>query len=335
VKGLSPALGVDDGPTPRVALVATMRDEGPYILEWIAYHRAIGFTDIVICTNDCVDGSPELLDRVHELGIVTHLRNEVGPADKPQLAAYAKAEQLPLLKRAEWAMVLDADEFLNIHVGRGTVCDLLDSAPHATAFLLNWRLFGSSGHVAWIPGFVTERFTRAARLHDPVNRSFKTLFTKIDAYGCKLLPHQPRFAEPERLGELCYVNGAGVPLPRYFWDESAGDFLQSEPQQVSWRLAQINHYNTRAWEDYLVKHCRGGGLNIAWKREASWQAFNKNDEIDLTITSKLTRSRRLFDALLQDSKLRRRHRRCCDLYREHIALLQREPEGGQTSPARH
>jgi hypothetical protein len=104
---------------------------------------------------------------------------------------------------------------------------------------------------------------------------------------------------------------------------------------VSWRLAQINHYNTRAWEDYLVKRCRGGALNIAWKREASWQAFNKNDEIDLTITSKLTRSRRLFDALLQDSKLRRQHRRCCDLYREHIALLQREPEGGQTSPARH
>ena len=35
-----------------------MRDEGPYLLEWVAYHRLIGFTDIVVCSNDCVDGSP-------------------------------------------------------------------------------------------------------------------------------------------------------------------------------------------------------------------------------------------------------------------------------------
>jgi hypothetical protein len=73
----------------RILLVATMRDEGPFILEWVAYHLATGFTDVVICSNGCIDESPALLDRLQELGLITHLVNDCGPADKPQLAARA------------------------------------------------------------------------------------------------------------------------------------------------------------------------------------------------------------------------------------------------------
>ncbi|MBV9200702.1 MAG: glycosyltransferase family 2 protein [Alphaproteobacteria bacterium] len=309
-------------------LAATMRNEGPYILEWVAHHLAIGFTDIVICTNDCVDESPALLDRLQELAPVTHLVNEVGADEKAQLAAYARIEKLPLLRDVVWAMVLDADEFFNIHVGTGSVSDLIDAVPQATAFLINWRIFGSAGHAEWRPGMITERFTKAAGLDDAVNLSFKTLFTKIDAYHCKLLPHQPRFPHETRRSELHYVNGGGMGLPSYFCDESRADFLQSEPDQVSWKLAQINHYNTRSSEDYLVKHQRGGGLNIRWDRDASWAAFNKNDDTDITITSKLPATKAVLSMLLTDDELRRRNQRCCELYRELIAALKH----AQTTP---
>lgn len=306
-------------PGGRFLLVAAMRNEGPFILEWIAYHLAIGFTDFVICTNDCADETPALLDSLQERGLVNHL--PVGPADKAQLAAYARAEELPVIRKADWAMVLDADEFLNIHVGLGRVVDLIDSVPHATAFMINWRLFGNCGHIPWRPGFVTERFTSAARADDPVNLSFKTLFTKLDCYRCRLLPHQPRFPDPARLSELCYVNGAGTVLPRYFCDESRGGFLQSEPDPGFWKLAQVNHYNTRSWDDYVVKHHRGGGLNIPWDLGTSWNIFNKNDETDLTITSKLGPTKAIFAMLMEDGRIRRRHQRCCELYRTHIAAL--------------
>jgi hypothetical protein len=300
-----------------------MRNEGPFILEWVAYHLAIGFSDLVICTNDCIDGSPALLERLQHLAPVTHLPNPVAPGEQPQLSAYARAERLPVVREADWAMVLDADEFLNIHVGQGSLCELIDAVPEATAFLINWRIFGDSGHAEWRPGFVTDRFTRAAGLADPVNLSFKTLFTKLDAYRCKLLPHQPRYPDPARLDELRYVNGAGAILPRYFRDESRADFLQSEPGAVSWKLAQINHYNTRSWEDYLVKHHRGGGLDIRWEREACWRIFNRNDETDRSIADKQPAARAIFRDLLADETVRRLHRRCCALYRAHIAALKR------------
>ena len=55
----------------RIVLACTMRNEGPYVLEWVAYHRSIGFTDLVVCTNDCVDGSPDLLDALQDAGVLT------------------------------------------------------------------------------------------------------------------------------------------------------------------------------------------------------------------------------------------------------------------------
>lgn len=298
-----------------------MRNEGPFILEWVAYHRSIGFTDIVVCTNDCVDGSPDLLDRLQALGLLTHLAHTVATGEKAQLAAYRRAEALPVVRDADWAMVLDGDEFLNIHVGDGTVPELIDAVPEATAFLINWRLFGHSGHDRWSPDFVAERFTRAALPDDPVNLSFKTLFTKIDAYGCKLMPHQPLFADKDRMAELVTVDGAGRRLPERF--AAAEGFLQSEPGTVSFALAQVNHYNTRSREDYLVKHHRGGGLDIAWDLEESWRVFNKNDVVDRSIANKLARMKAIYAALLEDAELGRLHERCRTLYRAHIAALRR------------
>ncbi len=304
----------------RIALIATMRNEGPYILEWLAYHRLIGFTEVVVCSNDCADGSPDLLDVLQRRGLVRHLRCAPAAGDKAQLFAYARAEAHLAPSWPDVLMVLDADEFLNIHVGGGTVPELLDAVPDATGFLINWRIFGSSGHRRWSPDPVTRRFTRAAERASGVNWSYKTLFTMPDAYRCPLLPHGPGFARPERLRALRPVDGAGLPLPeRYARSE---EFLQTEPGRVSWALAQVNHYNTRSWQDYLAKHDRGGGLGPErWDRDANWRIFDRNEEDDRTIQRHLPALERALDALLADGEVRAAHRRCCELYGRHVAQL--------------
>ena len=45
----------------KITAVTTQKNEGAFLLKWIAYHRLIGFTDIVILSNDCEDGSDEML----------------------------------------------------------------------------------------------------------------------------------------------------------------------------------------------------------------------------------------------------------------------------------
>lgn len=308
---------------PRVMLVATMRNEGPYLVEWVAYHRLIGFTDVLVCTNDCDDGSPELLDALQEQGLLRHLRCYPGRDEQAQLFAYRRAEAELDGQWPDVMMVLDADEFLNIHVGDGTAIDLLKVVPEATSVLINWRIFGSSGHRSWSADPVTRRFLRAAPVGHGVNRSFKTLFTRADAYHCPLLPHGPGYAKADRLGELHPVDGAGAHLPARY--ARAEEFLQSEPGAVTWSLAQVNHYNTRSWEDYLAKHHRGGGLGPErWDRDSNWAAFDRNEEIDLTIQRHLPVLEESVAAILSIASVRRRYERCLMLYGRHIRRLAQE-----------
>ena len=62
-------------PRPKFLLVTTMKNEGPYILEWIAYHIAIGIDHFMIVTNDCTDGTNEILEILQKKGLVTLVIN--------------------------------------------------------------------------------------------------------------------------------------------------------------------------------------------------------------------------------------------------------------------
>jgi hypothetical protein len=216
-------------------------------------------------------------------------------------------------------MVLDADEFLNIHVGAGCLADLFAAAPDATAFLINWRVFGDSGRPAWAPN-VVRRFTEAARREDAVNLSFKTLFRERDAYERPLLPHGPGYARPEALSRLRPVDGGGRPLGEAY--ARSDGFLQSDPSRVDFALAQVNHYNTRSFDDYLVKHQRGGGLTAEpFDLDWWWGAFNKNDETDLSLRRARPNLDQAVDALLARRSIRVAYDRCLQLYGEHVAAL--------------
>ena len=59
-----------------VAIVTSVRNEGLSILEWLAYHRSIGFKSFFIYTNDNTDRSDDLL-RILAKGLVTLIENDV------------------------------------------------------------------------------------------------------------------------------------------------------------------------------------------------------------------------------------------------------------------
>ena len=72
VKQMQRSAGGDD----RVMLVTTVKDEGPNILEWIGYHRMIGFTDIVVFQNDSFDTTERALWTLQEMGVIRYLNND-------------------------------------------------------------------------------------------------------------------------------------------------------------------------------------------------------------------------------------------------------------------
>ncbi len=48
-----------------VSIGAVMKQEAPYIVEWVAWHRALGI-ELIIADNGGTDGTSELLAKLHQ-----------------------------------------------------------------------------------------------------------------------------------------------------------------------------------------------------------------------------------------------------------------------------
>ena len=291
----------------RILGVLTVRNEGAFLLEWLAHHRAVGFTDFLVFSNDCSDGTDAMLDRLAEMGELTHFRNPGPHAKGPQWDALKTAGSHPLFGAADWAMVLDIDEFVNIHVGAHCIPDLLAALPDATAIPLTWRMFGNAGITAFADSPVRHSFTRAAPaiLHWPWRASlFKTLF-RVDGSYRKLGVHRPRNLDPDRAASQHWFDGSGRELPKSFHQSGAISALG----QDNFKLAQLNHYALGSMQSYLVK-CDRGRAN----RDASafdlgyWVERNFSDAADATVLNLDHKTQPLVDYLRSDPKLAALHR---------------------------
>ena len=277
--------------------MTSMRNEAPFIVEWLAYHRVIGFTDFVIFSNDCEDGTDAILGRLAQMGEISHFDNPPKGRKAVQWQALSRAWPLPQIRAADWIMASDVDEFLVIHAGGGRLDDLFAAHPAADGFMISWRMFGNAGIERFDPDPVTRQFTRAApaRLNWPWRAiQFKTVFRNSPQVR-KLGVHQPRMgaqATPH------WVDDAGRSHARI-----AGTVRLSEEPRYG--LAQINHYALGSIENFLVKVDRGrSNVQGGWDGLAYWADRNFNDVEDLAIQRHSAAVSAEMARLMADAQLR-------------------------------
>ncbi|MFD2174197.1 glycosyltransferase family 2 protein [Rhodobacter lacus] len=291
----------------RALAVLTVKNEAAFLIEWLAHHRAVGFTDFLVFSNDCTDGTDAMLDRLERLGHLTHLRNPGPWPEGPQWAALKTAERHPLFAAADWVLVCDIDEFVNIHVGDGTLGALLAALPEADAIALTWRMFGNCGVVDYVDRPVTEQFPRAAPpgMLWPWRASLiKTLFRNTGAYR-KLGVHRPRAPVEARMAGTRWVDGAGRALPERFRKQGLFTPLGENP----WRLVQLNHYALGAMQSYVLKCDRGRANREASTFDISyWVERNFCIEEDRTITRYAAPTAAGMAELRADPEIDRLHR---------------------------
>lgn len=267
-------------------LFSCMRNEATYALEWVAYHRLIGFEQIVICTNDCEDNTPALLDALAGIGWVTHIPNPTPEGVAPQLHASSRiGERTPWID-GDWVMWLDTDEFLNIHLGDGHLDDLIPKLERADGYAVHWRLFGEGSQARWSDAPVVQRFTLAGHLNEQLHEPVKTLFRwspSIEAVHTHRPTLRPSFRETERR----WLHGDGRPVPEQFYYtrlyRDASPALRLPLTQAQYKWAQINHYAVRSKAEYLQKARRGSGVYDKRHTEEYWKLYNLNDVEDRSI----------------------------------------------------
>ncbi len=285
----------------RILAITTMRNEAPFILEWIAYHRHIGVTDFLVFSNDCDDGTDALLDRLDAMGVLSHVRNHSGGKKTVQWRALTKAQRHPLTRDADWIYVTDVDEFLCIHAGDGKIADLMAAVPEAEGFAIPWRMFGNASVQVFNDTPVTDQFTKAApkALVWPWRAvQYKSLYKQTGTYE-KLGIHHPKASSADAMTH--WVDGNGKPLPRHL-----GTVVPTTDPRYG--LAQINHYALGSAESFLVKAARGKPNHTSDPIDlAYWSDRNFNTVTDTRIQRHGKAIRDGIAALMQDQTVAELH----------------------------
>ena len=310
----------------RTAIVTTMKNEGPFIMEWIAYHRAIGVDDFLVYTNDCTDGTDTMLEMLQRKGIVQHRANPwvPGGALKPQHAALQAAESEPVIENAGWAICMDVDEFINIKIGDGTLKTLYKAMGEANMISLTWRLFGNADVHEYEDDFLIEQFPLCApeMARKPHQAwGFKTLFRNIGLYK-KLGVHRPKGLKPDLWPQIRWLNGSGRRMPI----EMLRNGWRSSMETYGYDWVCLNHYAVRSAESFLVKRDRGRVNHVDRDQGMNyWFRMNHNAEEERSIQRMVPAMQAERDRLMADPEIAAAHDHSVACHRAKIAELRAQP----------
>jgi hypothetical protein len=239
--------------TGTACVVTAVRNEGPWLMEWIAHYKALGFGRIIVVHNDSDDGTNEILRHLNSRGDIVAVRNEVAGSTSPQKKAFnAALHLLGELHAFEWTAFLDADEFLiplldNEASIAGIISEIdarakNENTEKVEAILLHWKWYASPEQFEWKQGSVIERFSQAMP-----NEHVKSLVRTSNVWSMSRL-HVPTLISSGRVVD-------------------SGGFTTRLSEQISpacYGVAQINHYFAKSFQEFALKKSRGrGALGLA------------------------------------------------------------------------
>ncbi|CAD0183364.1 hypothetical protein RUESEDTHA_00229 [Ruegeria sp. THAF57] len=230
-----------------------------------------------------------MLDALSNAGEITHFPHQP-QLDRPiaeQVSAIAMEREL--LRPGDWAIWLDADEFLNIQVGSGRIVDLIDTIGEARGICVSWRVFGDAGQNGIPSAFLAEPFVRCA-MEGERWQNVKTFF-RVEQDVVELFQHKP-ILEPsfwKNGGYFLASSGCVMKNDNQFmalWQDGKKRGKIAE-HEAGWNIAQINHYAVRTPKLFKFKQARG---RIGKANNAKVQRYNARYYSELNLNSTEDRS---------------------------------------------
>lgn len=228
----------------KIGLTAIVKNESPYLLEWIAYHRRLGVDYFFVYDNLSTDTTYEMLRALQKTGFVKCYRQLDVPAGSPQLEAYNHSIRLHG-SDVDLMIFIDADEFIVSVPGvdpKRHLEQIFEADPELGAIGLRWLIFGSGGRVESGDGLVIERFTSRNRTFSSTVKSVvRPKAVEKMLIHCALLREGYYGNEEGRRVEL-HKTAEGVP-----YGIDVPDYIPL------W----VNHYMTKSHQEFLAKRARG------------------------------------------------------------------------------
>ncbi len=309
---------------PRICVISTAKNEGPYILEWVAHNIIMGADDFIVYSNDCVDGTDKILDRLDELGIIRHVPNPemMEPTNNYHRKALAYAPYWREFKSADYIFVTDIDEFTQVNSGDGTYRALLEEMNYPDAISLSEYSFGFGGQTQYQDHLITEKFQYVSSNLHQTKKRLRTGVKSISR-NCSIFKeqsnHRPQMAEEYNIYPD-WRDGSGNLMPASFiWGGDRGIDIRHRTD-----IARVNHYAVRSGDAMLVKLVRGSAVGGQHLSQKYFQKRGPADQEDKGMNKYLPMIKAKLKELKSDQKLRSLHEESVKQYQAHIQTLKND-----------
>lgn len=257
-----------------ICIVSVFKNEGHAIREWIDHHMKEGVDTFFLTDNGSTD-TYDIQDYVNS-GKVVLRKDPKKYAQLEHLNYYLKD-----VKKYDWVIVIDLDEFIYSRLGFKTMKDYLKTVPKDIYLIkLPGKLFGSNGHIKQ-PKSIIKGFTRRKK-----NKEMSFNMGKSIIRGDKLIEinsqHTPTVKDINQFNHqtLTLKNNTSLPITMYIpFDEN---ILQTS-------CLHLNHYRIQSWNFYkTVKMKRGDVLkkNMIKRDKLYFKSNDFNDKLDNELKNK-------------------------------------------------
>lgn len=243
-----------------LAVCAILRNEGKFVKEWIDWHLMIGVEKFYLYDNESDDNMAEVLRPYIEKGIADYTYY---PGKCRQLPAYNDCLRKHCYD-TEWLAVIDGDEFLCPLGGKKLLDFLRQMSVQYTnmgGLGVNWRVFGSNGHIESPKGGVIENYTRRAKDGGSKgNLHIKSIVNPRRA-RCFMNSHWAIYYN----GYIA-VDEDGTPTQCYLAEAGGGKL----------KHVYLAHYVLKSYEDWLRRR-QMGPADSTRIQDTSREAFVRGD----------------------------------------------------------
>lgn len=239
-----------------IAIGAIMKNEGPYLKEWLDFHILVGVTKFYLYDNDSTDNTTEILKPYIESGVVEY---NYWPGKAMQMPAYHDIINKHSYD-TRWLALIDLDEFL-VPVEHKTVIEFLHTLPSNFAQLVvTWVMYGSSGHQTKPDGLLIENYKYHAKKQMGVKSIINPrLLVKYSNLHANFIAGWTIDNNGKKLGRI--------------------DQTRNPP---AYNKLRLNHYYTKSFAEYMEKYKRGTatGQSSEYRNAEKFKIYDKNEVYD-------------------------------------------------------
>lgn len=227
-------------PSVYLSVACIAKNEGPYIKEWIEFHKLVGVERFYFYDNESNDNTKEVLEPYIDDGTVIY---KYVKGRGLQLKVYKDAI-LNYRQETYWMALIDLDEYL-FPSEKTTLSDILIEFEKYPGLVVKWVSFDCNAHETKPTahgGLITANYTRVPKDY---NCAFNSPFKSIV---------QPRQVIDVRGAHSAIYAGNRHAVNENFKEIPTG---QESDRSGTINKIRINHYFSRSKEEYLKKIKRG------------------------------------------------------------------------------